>query len=358
MINTLNKISIIEVGTHIYSKLYGGRHGIVCAVHGKSDPNGVRQLVGGFISTGGGAEYDVVFKNGTLTHKIPECIIRGVQWVIYDEDPLASQEQINAALANSELVQAKAKADKDAAAAALKANTEKLKTENPLGLDVVDKHAGATAVAKNIRKVLKHFWPKVKFSVKKSSYDCINVRWTDGPTSSEVDQEIKGFKSGYYDSMQDMHEYVDTPFNLAFGSVQYLFTNRDNSDESTQRAIDALWDTIPENLEGIEKPTPDNCFKELVRVESLAMTLSEAIRDLEFYYSHTSNKYVTDNGYVRPVVSMVINHILRQEFISLPIVQNLSLSDAEMHQLFWKASDLVKYQSMTIEQAAIQLIAA
>src|SRR5271167_1901854 len=81
----------IQVGTRIHSILYGGRDGVVYAIHGQQSPESVRSI-GGLIQTGGGADFDIVFDNGTESLRLPECILRGVQWRIYEE--IATPEEI------------------------------------------------------------------------------------------------------------------------------------------------------------------------------------------------------------------------------------------------------------------------
>ena len=72
----------IEVGTRIHSGLYGGRDGVVYAIHGNQSPESVR-ILGGVMHMGGSANFDIVFDNGTETRGLPECILRGVQWRVY-----------------------------------------------------------------------------------------------------------------------------------------------------------------------------------------------------------------------------------------------------------------------------------
>tara|TARA_R110000772_G_C13284254_1_gene437433 strand:+ start:28 stop:2118 length:2091 start_codon:yes stop_codon:yes gene_type:complete len=95
---------------------------------------------------------------------------------------------------------------------------------------------GGKFVAGNIRKQLKKYFPGVKFSVK-SSYTSVNVRWTDGPTDKAVDEKIQRFSNGGFDGYTDYHYTKNSPFNNAFGGVQFLFTDRDLSDELIQQAI-------------------------------------------------------------------------------------------------------------------------
>ena len=82
----------IEIGTRIHSILYGGRDGVIYAIHGHQSPQSVRSLGGGVMMMGGSANFDIVFDNGTETRGLPECILRGVQWRIYAD--VARPEEI------------------------------------------------------------------------------------------------------------------------------------------------------------------------------------------------------------------------------------------------------------------------
>ncbi|GAA4767776.1 LPD29 domain-containing protein [Citricoccus nitrophenolicus] len=55
----------------------------------------------------------------------------------------------------------------------------------------------AKDVAKFVRKALRAAFPNVKFSVRSSGYNALNVAWTDGPTAQQVKavaNEFKGIK--------------------------------------------------------------------------------------------------------------------------------------------------------------------
>jgi hypothetical protein len=58
-------MNTLQVGQKVYSKLYGGRNGIIYQIHGTQSPESVRQLDGGAVMMGGSADFDIVFENGT-----------------------------------------------------------------------------------------------------------------------------------------------------------------------------------------------------------------------------------------------------------------------------------------------------
>jgi hypothetical protein len=72
---------MVKVGQMVYSKLYGGRSGIIYDIQGEQSPDTVKTLGGGALVAGGNASISIVFLNGTKT-VIPEAILYGVQWEI------------------------------------------------------------------------------------------------------------------------------------------------------------------------------------------------------------------------------------------------------------------------------------
>lgn len=95
---------------------------------------------------------------------------------------------------------------------------------------------GGVMAAKNIRIELKLAFPGVKFSVT-SDYSSVNVRWTDGPTTNQVDAIVSKYKAGRFDGMTDCYEYDRGPWGEAFGDAQYVFTSRKYSDALLARVI-------------------------------------------------------------------------------------------------------------------------
>ena len=94
--------------------------------------------------------------------------------------------------------------------------------------------------AKLIRREVKHYFPNVKFSVRSHLYSggsSINVSWTDGPTSSEVDVIVKRFQGASFDGQIDLKSYHNSfvvlegstlPIEVHYGA-DFVFTNRDLS---------------------------------------------------------------------------------------------------------------------------------
>lgn len=133
----------------------------------------------------------------------------------------------------------KAQAEKEEKEAARAAAIESLKTD-PAYNHLTQGAQSAVEVAKNMRKDVKKHFPGVKFSVRKSSHNCINISWTDGPTQEEADQVLQRYQEGNFNGYTDSYDFSRSPFNHVFGGVMYVFTNRDYSDQHTIAAIERV----------------------------------------------------------------------------------------------------------------------
>jgi hypothetical protein len=73
-------------------------------------------------------------------------------------------------------------------------------------------YIGAADTAKLVRKQLKKHFPDTKFSVRTSHYSMgasIRVRWTDGPTTSQVDPIVGQFAGARFDGMIDLKYHAE-----------------------------------------------------------------------------------------------------------------------------------------------------
>lgn len=80
-----------------------------------------------------------------------------------------------------------------------------------------------TETAKLVRKTLRARFPGIKFSVRSSSFaggTAIDVRWTDGPTETEVDGVVAAYRSRGFDSMIDM-SFGKTSWLLPDGTAAF-----------------------------------------------------------------------------------------------------------------------------------------
>lgn len=89
-----------------------------------------------------------------------------------------------------------------------------------------------------VRKAIKDAHPGVKFSVRcRPGGSSINVHWTDGPTTRQVETTAKRYAGATFDGMTDMREYHDTILSTKDGAeivhfgADFVFCHRTLSDE-------------------------------------------------------------------------------------------------------------------------------
>ncbi|AGO57692.1 hypothetical protein SOD_p00180 (plasmid) [Serratia plymuthica 4Rx13] len=226
----------VVVGQIVSTELYGLGRGVVCSINGEQSQYGQDKNVSGVIHRGGGnAKFDIAFFNGERTKSLPECILRSVQWSIHDE--VATPEAVKMACEYTEVVAAQKAKEEQLERDIFLQEKEKVRNSPEYELLQSD-DLGAKGVAINIRKELKAAFPKVKFSVRKSDYDCVSIKWTDGPTEKQVRDITDKYKYGRFDAMQDMYVDNSSPFNEVFGGTKYVMPQREISDELIKKAID------------------------------------------------------------------------------------------------------------------------
>lgn len=228
--------STVAIGQRVHSILYGGRDGIVFRIQGEQMPHTVQQFAGGGVVMGGRAYFDIVFDNGSISRSLPESILHGVQWRIYDS--IATADEIAAALHHAEHEEARRTTDKQQAEGRRAAERVKHAADNPHLLKKSDRPdwSPGRLAAENIRRELKRAFPGVKFKVR-SDFNCVDIYWTDGPTSKQVKAITDKYKAGTFDGMTDCYEYdPDATFSDVFGDPRYVFGHREESIDGLRRA--------------------------------------------------------------------------------------------------------------------------
>lgn len=106
----------------------------------------------------------------------------------------------------------------------------------------------AVETGKEIRRALRAAFPGVKFSLRGSrgtGYGWFSLSWTDGPTTSQADEVTNGFRSSYFDGMDDStHQIPATMYADADGVIREhryhcngVNTSRGFSPEATTWAL-------------------------------------------------------------------------------------------------------------------------
>lgn len=104
----------------------------------------------------------------------------------------------------------------------------------------------------------------MKFSVKKLSFDCVNISWTDGPTKNEVEAISDKYENGHFNGMEDIYDYNTSPFNVVYGGVKYVNTCRDYSNKLVEKAIIQARKQFGSDL------VPENCNADMYRSGALS----------------------------------------------------------------------------------------
>ena len=147
----------------------------------------------------------------------------------------------------SESAKSRGKQEKNDIQDAFSFEVKKLKTlPEFFHLKMIDSNNASVAVvvSSNIRLLLNKHFPTVKFSVKKTSYNSVSVRWEDGPRCEQVEEITSKLKSGYFNSMEDVYEYSESPFNAVYGGVNYVTLDRHYSDELIEKALTECRETF------------------------------------------------------------------------------------------------------------------
>lgn len=110
----------------------------------------------------------------------------------------------------------------------------KLVAANPHLIEARDwKGSRQALAAKNIRTELKRAFPGQKFSVTSDSFsmgDSVDVRWTDGPTTDEINAIIGKYVNSAFDGMTDSSSPVHNDWHV-FGETKYAHSHREISPE-------------------------------------------------------------------------------------------------------------------------------
>lgn len=229
--------SRVVMGSVVTTNLYSLGRGVVYQIHGEQKPGTIEEMGGGVMVSGGNAEFDIVYLCGNFSKRLPECILRGVQWQILDE--VVSADEISRLLVNAEECADKEKIEEEKNARVFSAEIQRLKSAPEYAHLEQGSCSSGKLAAKNIRKELKQF-KGIKFSVRNRHYGSVDVNWTDGPTLAKVKVIIDKYKDGYFNGMEDIYVSKESPFNMVFGSAQYPGANRKFSDEMVGKAIQVL----------------------------------------------------------------------------------------------------------------------
>ncbi|MTC74209.1 hypothetical protein GKR75_08020 [Providencia sp. wls1919] len=232
--------TLLSIGQVVYTNLYNRGKGVIVNIHGEQKPASIQNMHGVMV-TGGNAKFDIVFFNGNKTHRLPESILHGVQWQI--ENEILDKKTIKSLIKKSDEFEKAEKAAEEKTRNEFNQAVENQRNNNEythLTKITSKSDSEIKIVGKNIRADLKKHFPKTKFSVRMRHYTSYYISWEDGVTVKEVEEILKKYKTGCFDAYTDYHYSVDSPFNKVYGGVDYIFTSRDFSEQSVEKAISLL----------------------------------------------------------------------------------------------------------------------
>lgn len=156
----------------------------------------------------------------------------GIGLYYAENEPLYSDEVITESIERAKKIETmKQQREQQKKEASAKNKAELMKKYDFLKV-VGDRYDYKEAVT-NLKKLLKHEFPGVKFSVKRryKGSDSVDISWTDGPTAETVENVAMQFKGVTFNAYDDSTDVLTTDFNTLFGSLDYIFTERDYSEE-------------------------------------------------------------------------------------------------------------------------------
>ena len=130
--------------------------------------------------------------------------------------------------------------------------------------------------AKMIRAELKKAFPKTKFFVTSTSFsmgDAVDIRWTDGPITSSVEEITGKYRYGHFNGMKDIYEYSNKKSDLP--QSKYVMTSREYSQDANDKVKLSLSKKFDVDMDDEEKGCKKlyECPSRLIRTELQRMAL-------------------------------------------------------------------------------------
>jgi hypothetical protein len=229
----------LVIGQTVSSDLYGYGRGVIFYIHGIASPVSASHFLNDTKLSCGRVEFDIVFYCGKICRRLPENILRDVQWNIGDD--VCSQAEVDRLVTDALQEERRKEQEIKEIKSAFDSEVDRLKNSPEFShLKMIEKNKNSTVaavVSANIRLLLKQSFPGVKFSVKKTNYDAVTVKWEDGPQNEKVEEITRKFKNGCFNSMEDIYEYSESPFNTVYGGVHYVSVDRRYSDKLIEKSI-------------------------------------------------------------------------------------------------------------------------
>lgn len=126
-------------------------------------------------------------------------------------------------------------------------------------------------VSRNLKAVLKHEFPGVKFSVTSDSFsggDSATVKWEDGPTHEAVNRIVDAFQINRPDYTGDYWDPVETATTAVCGGFSYTHAERSYSEDTRKFVTDFFNEKWPKSGYDSEWKREQDVYREVMKVLS------------------------------------------------------------------------------------------
>lgn len=240
----IQKAPILPIYSRVYA--YGfSMQNFVYAVISGPDKKGTQRIVK--MNEHYEGDYFGPYQN-TDNHIQPHSKKFGIGFYYDDQEPdfRFSESEVKEAIKRADQATKTAKEKTEQKAQADKEEMEKLPSLFPYLTPI--KGSDKNQEKKNLIAELKRNFPGIKFSIRRENYDSVYIRWTNGPTETEVDNIVMKFEDHCNDWSGDYRDYSPSNFNKVFGGFKYVFTSRQLSEDIRALFVE-LGEMLPESSE-------------------------------------------------------------------------------------------------------------
>lgn len=179
----------------------------------------------------------VFLEDGHIGHVSPSFFGTGAGWSLVNR--IMTIQEVETAIKLADAARENAKLKQEKAQTKKQEQQDRLPAQYPY-LEVQGKYSGRVLAARNIRTELKRAFPKTKFSVRSESFsmgNAIDISWTDGPTTKQVEAITNKYESGTFDGMTDCYNYEPSAWKNVFGESKYVHASRSFSEKLFNKVV-------------------------------------------------------------------------------------------------------------------------
>jgi hypothetical protein len=133
-------------------------------------------------------------------------------------------------------------------------------------------HSTAANASAAIKAELKEVFPDIKFSVRSDNFsmgNSVDISWTDGPTSDQVEKITDKYQYGHFNGMEDIYEYTNSREDIP--QAKYVSAHRKISEELTALLLPIFTDLLAQTSridDGDYRNSPENILYRILNKTS------------------------------------------------------------------------------------------